>query len=148
MRWYARRIDAATEIIEDPFKTHRTRRKGRCRACRATEPVRAHKAHALSELEIEMNHRDILGRIRPSNAFIADHAFNASGAAACPTPSRSAARAVANVGADRVDSRQHEQIVAFAAGAEAYLTSELALCACSCGPDNLHLNQLDWDLAR
>jgi pyruvate dehydrogenase (quinone) len=33
----------------------------------------------------------------------------------------------------------HEEVAAFAAGAEAHLTSELAVCAWSCGPGNLHL---------
>src|SRR6201996_8427170 len=34
---------------------------------------------------------------------------------------------------------RHEEGAAFAAGAEAYLTGELAVCAGSCGPGNLHL---------
>jgi pyruvate dehydrogenase (quinone) len=34
---------------------------------------------------------------------------------------------------------RHEEVAAFAAGAEAYLTGELAVCAGSCGPGNLHL---------
>ena len=34
---------------------------------------------------------------------------------------------------------QHEEVAAFAAGAEAYLTGELAVCAGSCGHGNLHL---------
>src|SRR6202046_4485645 len=34
---------------------------------------------------------------------------------------------------------RHEEGAAFAAGAEAHLTSELAVCAGSCGPGNLHL---------
>lgn len=34
---------------------------------------------------------------------------------------------------------QHEEVAAFAAGAEAHLTSELSVCAGSCGPRNLHL---------
>jgi pyruvate dehydrogenase (quinone) len=34
---------------------------------------------------------------------------------------------------------RHEEVGAFAAGAEAHLTSELAVCAGSCGPGNLHL---------
>jgi pyruvate dehydrogenase (quinone) len=34
---------------------------------------------------------------------------------------------------------RHEEVAAFAAGAEAHLTGELALCAGSCGPGNLHL---------
>src|SRR5258705_7207865 len=34
---------------------------------------------------------------------------------------------------------RHEEVVAFAAGAEAHLTGELAVCAGSCGPGNLHL---------
>jgi pyruvate dehydrogenase (quinone) len=34
---------------------------------------------------------------------------------------------------------RHEEVAAFAAGAEAHLTGELAACAGSCGPGNLHL---------
>ena len=34
---------------------------------------------------------------------------------------------------------RHEEAVAFAAGAEAHLTGNLAVCAGSCGPGNLHL---------
>src|SRR3954465_2393054 len=34
---------------------------------------------------------------------------------------------------------RHEEAGAFAAGAEAHLTGELAVCAGSCGPGNLHL---------
>jgi pyruvate dehydrogenase (quinone) len=34
---------------------------------------------------------------------------------------------------------RHEEGAAFAAGAEAHLTGELAVCAGSCGPGNLHL---------
>ena len=34
---------------------------------------------------------------------------------------------------------RHEENAAFAAGAEAYLTGKLAVCAGSCGPGNLHL---------
>jgi pyruvate dehydrogenase (quinone) len=34
---------------------------------------------------------------------------------------------------------RHEEVAAFAAGADAYLTGGLAVCAGSCGPDNLHL---------
>ena len=34
---------------------------------------------------------------------------------------------------------RHEEGAAFAAGAEAYLTGKLAVCAGSCGPGNLHL---------
>jgi pyruvate dehydrogenase (quinone) len=34
---------------------------------------------------------------------------------------------------------RHEEVGAFAAGAEAQLTGELAVCAGSCGPGNLHL---------
>lgn len=34
---------------------------------------------------------------------------------------------------------RHEEVAAFAAGAEAALTGELAVCAGSCGPGNLHL---------
>src|SRR5690349_24891327 len=34
---------------------------------------------------------------------------------------------------------RHEEGAAFGAGAEAHLTGELAVCAGSCGPGNLHL---------
>jgi len=34
---------------------------------------------------------------------------------------------------------RHEEVAAFAAGAEAHLTGSLAVCASSCGPGNLHL---------
>ncbi len=34
---------------------------------------------------------------------------------------------------------RHEETAAFAAGAEAHITGELAVCAGSCGPGNLHL---------
>jgi glyoxylate carboligase len=34
---------------------------------------------------------------------------------------------------------RHEEVAAFAAGAEAALTGKLAVCAGSCGPGNLHL---------
>jgi len=34
---------------------------------------------------------------------------------------------------------RHEEVAAFAAGAEAYLTDAIAVCAGSCGPGNLHL---------
>jgi thiamine pyrophosphate-dependent acetolactate synthase large subunit-like protein len=34
---------------------------------------------------------------------------------------------------------RHEEVAAFAAGAEAHLTGELAVCVGSCGPGNLHL---------
>ena len=34
---------------------------------------------------------------------------------------------------------RHEEVAAFAAGAEAHLTGNLAVCAGSCGPGNLHL---------
>ena len=41
---------------------------------------------------------------------------------------------------------RHEEVAAFAAGAEAHLTGELAVCAGSCGPGNLHLinGLFDW----
>jgi pyruvate dehydrogenase (quinone) len=37
------------------------------------------------------------------------------------------------------DHTRHEETAAFAAGAEAHITGELAVCAGSCGPGNLHL---------
>src|SRR5260370_11355812 len=34
---------------------------------------------------------------------------------------------------------RHEEVAAFAAGADAHVTGSLAICAGSCGPGNLHL---------
>ncbi|WP_299997546.1 ubiquinone-dependent pyruvate dehydrogenase [uncultured Cedecea sp.] len=43
---------------------------------------------------------------------------------------------------------RHEEVAAFAAGAEAALTGELAVCAGSCGPGNLHLINGLYDCHR
>src|SRR6201998_904403 len=43
---------------------------------------------------------------------------------------------------------RHEEGAAFAAGAEAHLTGELAVCAGSCGPGNLHLIKGLFDAQR
>ncbi len=43
---------------------------------------------------------------------------------------------------------RHEEAGAFAAGAEAHLTGELAVCAGSCGPGNLHLINGLFDCQR
>src|ERR1700759_2452987 len=43
---------------------------------------------------------------------------------------------------------RHEEVAAFAAGAEAHLTGELAVCAGSCGPGNLHLINGLFDFHR
>src|ERR1700743_1512561 len=43
---------------------------------------------------------------------------------------------------------RHEEGAAFAAGAEAHLTGELAVCAASCGPGNLHLINGLFDCQR
>src|SRR5271165_3573177 len=43
---------------------------------------------------------------------------------------------------------RHEETAAFAAGAEAQLTGELAVCAGSCGPGNLHLINGLYDAHR
>src|ERR1700692_81670 len=43
---------------------------------------------------------------------------------------------------------RHEEVAAFAAGAEAHLTGELAVCAGSCGPGNLHLMNGLFDFHR
>src|SRR5437868_1818186 len=43
---------------------------------------------------------------------------------------------------------RHEEVAAFAAGAEAHLTGELAVCAGSCGPGNLHLINFLFDVHR
>ncbi|MBN9231939.1 MAG: ubiquinone-dependent pyruvate dehydrogenase, partial [Legionella sp.] len=43
---------------------------------------------------------------------------------------------------------RHEEVGAFAAGAEAQLTGQLAVCAGSCGPGNLHLINGLYDCHR
>lgn len=43
---------------------------------------------------------------------------------------------------------RHEETAAFAAGAEAHLTRELAVCAGSCGPGNTHLINGLYDCYR
>lgn len=43
---------------------------------------------------------------------------------------------------------RHEEVAAFAAGAEAALTGQLAVCAGSCGPGNLHLINGLFDAQR
>src|ERR1700754_4718701 len=43
---------------------------------------------------------------------------------------------------------RHEEVAAFAAGAEAHVTGELAVCAGSCGPGNLHLINGLYDCHR
>ncbi len=43
---------------------------------------------------------------------------------------------------------RHEEVAAFAAGAEAHLTGSLAVCAGSCGPGNLHLINGLYDCQR
>jgi len=43
---------------------------------------------------------------------------------------------------------RHEEAAAFAAGAEAHLTGDLAVCAGSCGPGNLHLINGLYDCQR
>src|ERR1700744_2867024 len=43
---------------------------------------------------------------------------------------------------------RHEEGAAFAAGAQAYLTGQLAVCAGSCGPGNLHLINGLFDAQR
>ncbi|UAK23314.1 ubiquinone-dependent pyruvate dehydrogenase [Sphingomonas nostoxanthinifaciens] len=43
---------------------------------------------------------------------------------------------------------RHEEAAAFAAGAEAHLTGDLAVCAGSCGPGNLHLINGLYDCHR
>ena len=43
---------------------------------------------------------------------------------------------------------RHEEVAAFAAGAEAHLTGELAVCAGSCGTGNLHLINGLYDCHR
>jgi pyruvate dehydrogenase (quinone) len=48
---------------------------------------------------------------------------------------------------ERVHVR-HEEVAAFAAGGEAHVTGELAVCAGSCGPGNLHLINGLFDCQR
>jgi pyruvate dehydrogenase (quinone) len=43
---------------------------------------------------------------------------------------------------------RHEEVAAFAAGAEAHLTGTLAVCAGSCGPGNMHLINGLYDCQR
>jgi pyruvate dehydrogenase (quinone) len=43
---------------------------------------------------------------------------------------------------------RHEEVAAFAAGAEAHLSGQLAVCAGSCGPGNLHLINGLYDCHR
>lgn len=43
---------------------------------------------------------------------------------------------------------RHEEVAAFAAGAEAHLTNAIAVCAGSCGPGNLHLINGLYDCHR
>src|ERR1700729_2052104 len=43
---------------------------------------------------------------------------------------------------------RHEEVAAFAAGAEAHLTGKLSACAGSCGPGNLHLINGLYDCHR
>src|ERR1700759_604960 len=45
-------------------------------------------------------------------------------------------------------SVRHEEVAAFAAGAEAHLTNSLAVCAGSCGPGNMHLINGLYDCHR
>jgi len=43
---------------------------------------------------------------------------------------------------------RHEEVAAFAAGADAHVTGELAVCAGSCGPGNMHLINGLYDCHR
>src|ERR1700758_2036643 len=43
---------------------------------------------------------------------------------------------------------RHEEVAAFAAGADAHVTGTLAVCAGSCGPGNLHLINGLFDCQR
>src|SRR5688572_32867640 len=43
---------------------------------------------------------------------------------------------------------RHEEVAAFAAGAEAHVTGSLAVCAGSCGPGNMHLINGSYDCHR
>jgi pyruvate dehydrogenase (quinone) len=52
------------------------------------------------------------------------------------------------LGATRWTPVRHEEVAAFAAGAEASLTGRLAVCAGSAGPGNLHLINGLYDCHR
>jgi pyruvate dehydrogenase (quinone) len=56
--------------------------------------------------------------------------------------------AIRRSGAVRWVDVRHEETAAFAAGAEAQLTGQLAVCAGSCGPGNLHLINGLYDAHR
>ena len=58
--------------------------------------------------------------------------------------------AVRNRGKEKISwiHVRHEETAAFAAGAEAHLTRELAVCAGSCGPGNTHLINGLYDCYR
>src|SRR5260370_41192906 len=43
---------------------------------------------------------------------------------------------------------RHEEVAAFAAGADAQVSGQLAVCAGSCGPGNLHLINGPYDCHR
>src|ERR1700678_463271 len=43
---------------------------------------------------------------------------------------------------------RHEEVAAFAAGADAHVTGELAVCTGSCGPGHLHLMRRVYDCHR
>ena len=43
---------------------------------------------------------------------------------------------------------RHEEVAAFAAGADAHVSGQLAVCAGSCGPGNLHLINGLYDCHR
>src|SRR6202453_808705 len=43
---------------------------------------------------------------------------------------------------------RHEEVAAFAAGADAHITGDLAVCAARCGPGNLHLINGLFDCQR
>lgn len=56
--------------------------------------------------------------------------------------------AIRKSGAIRWVHVRHEEVAAFAAGAESQLTGDLAVCAGSCGPGNLHLINGLFDCQR
>src|SRR6202158_3135049 len=58
------------------------------------------------------------------------------------------AYSLGQVGSLRWMHTRHEEVAAFAAGADAASTGKLAVCAGSCGPGNLHLINGLYDCHR
>jgi pyruvate dehydrogenase (quinone) len=58
------------------------------------------------------------------------------------------ASSLERIGSIRWMHTRHEEVAAFAAGADAAATGKLAVCAGSCGPGNLHLINGLYDCHR